>query len=74
MYIYNYTLYFLLVDLMACILYRRHVDRQQLRRCGEVKSKVAKLLAQNIAPIPAPPTSELVKAHVSRKSMHQSDI
>ena len=36
-------------DLMACVLYRRHVDRQQLRRCPGVKSKVAKTLAQNIA-------------------------
>ena len=61
-------------DLMACVLYRRHVDRQQLRRCPGVKSKVAKTLAQNIASLPAPPTSELVETHISRKNMNQGDI
>lgn len=71
---YIVTLLFSLLDLMARILYRRHVDRRQLLRCGGIKSKTAKTLSQNIAPVPAPPTSELVKAHVSRKHMHQGEI
>ena len=54
--------------------YSRHVDRQQLRRSGGVKSKVTKTLAQNIASIPAPSTEELLRSHVSRKNMHQGEI
>ena len=60
--------------LMACILYRRHLDRRQLLRGSGVKSKIAKTLAQNIASVLSPPTSELVKTHISRKHMYQGEI
>ena len=64
----------LTTELMAQVLYRRHVDRRQLYRSRGIQSKDAKLLAKNIASIPPPPTSELVKSHVNRKHMKQGEI
>ena len=54
-------------------MYRRHVDSSVIS-ARDARSKAAKILAPNIAPMPAPPTSELMEHHISRKRMKEGEI